>query len=298
MDMHTTLNILTTPMPNGAQGIRLGMRNGVEPLRLALQALSTHEVNLLDPRLGVRDILRAGGSLGRLIAHVTPVTELVSTPPFPPDPDAYPWSLTINYVDRELLLRNGSGQRALHSAFSANGALHLGKTFFNHVLAEYGETNVYATRANIRVVHTRDGGHITGVDIHCPINGPDALSSILSDARGETVSPWDKPREWTQRVLESVHTCDPIAIPFFTVPDLGATVPRGFGNDCPHLTLDVPGHEFVVRDRKNTLLGKAPLDELGAASVRKTIHDELRNMGLSLQPELQPARVWQRDFAF
>lgn len=206
------------------------------------------------------------------------------------------WHLRLDYPGKEIAIKHPDGPAVLRGPFDAPSAKELSTTFFTQLTEALDHFAPTATASNAFVIFERDESSVSGVRIHMPLNGPDALSCIMSWLKDTDRSIVGQPEQATTGIIGSCKGIDPVVVPFDIEEELLCAEHGSFSNDCPMIVVDCPAGMLYLHALDASILAEAKLHKTGAGQIRKELHQAFRERGISMAPDYHNRYGWQRDY--
>ncbi|GAA1168908.1 hypothetical protein CGLAUT_06455 [Corynebacterium glaucum] len=280
--------------------------DGPEIIAGVLEAVSLHDITTADAAQGTREVLaRCKSSL----EHIA----LFHGPGDPP-PDDYlgsgpevrsgnsfddpvVWYLRLDFAGGEIAIKHSDGPAVLRGPFDAAIAKQLSTTFFTELTEALEHLAPTAASGNVRVIHERDGDKISGTTVHIPMNGTDALSGVLGWIKDTDRYIMAEPAQATSGIVQACRGIDPVVVPFRLEDDTHSDDSLPFSNDCPIVVVDCVEKMIRLHAADGTIEAEQKLHKTGAAQIRRALHQQFRERGVSLAPDYHNRYGWQRDLA-
>lgn len=282
-----------------------GTTNGPSAISDILEAVAIHDVNTSNPLQGTKEVLQKhdgfdsirifrGNSEMDDVLDLTPEDFEQALPRWVSNRDRV-WHLRLDYPGKEIAIKHPDGPAVLRGPFNAPSAKELSTTFFTQLTQALDHFAPTACAANALVVFDREKSRVSGVRIHMPQNGPDALSCVLSWLKETDRSIVGQPEKATTGLIRSCKRIGPIVVPFDTEEDLLGVEHGPFSNDCPVVVVDCPAGMLRLQAHDASILAEAKLHKTGAGQIRKGLHQVFRERGISMAPDYHNRYGWQRE---
>ena len=279
--------------------------DGPEIIAGVLEAVSLHDITTADAAQGAREVLaRCKNSLERIALFDGPGDPPpedylgagrpeVSSGIFSAEPVV--WYLRLDFADGEIAIKHSDGPAVLRGPFDAAIAKQLSTTFFTELTEALEHLAPTASAGNVRVIYERDGGKISGTTVHIPMNGTDALSGVLGWIKDTDRNVVAEPARATSGIVRACRGIDPVVVPFRLEDDTHSEDSLPFSNDCPIVVVDCESKLIRLHAADGTIDAEEKLHKTGAAQIRRALHQQFRERGVSLTPDYHNRYGWQRD---
>lgn len=285
-----------------------GTDYGPSAISRILEAIAIHDINTVDPLQGMKEVLEQHAKFDDIRVFHGNSEELTGLPVFAPDDHGRTlpltvgatdrvWHLRIDYPGKEIAIKHPDGPAVLRGPFDAPNAKELSTTFFTQLTQALDRFAPTASAGNAFIIFERDGASASGVRVHMPYNGPDALSCVMSWLRDTDRSIVGKPELAATGIIKACNGIDPVVVPFETDGALLNVEQPCFSNDCPIIVVDCPGGMLRLEGADASVLAEEKLHKSGAGRIRKELHQVFRERGISMAPDFHNRYGWKREYA-
>lgn len=275
-----------------------GEAEGPKLLSEVLEAISVHDIAVADPILSLRAVLAT--LKDRLQAfslfHSDPdVTRDVGIDSRFDRSEPTTWFLRLDFVDGEIAIKHSDGPAVLRGPFDARSAKVLATSFFTELTEALDGFAPSAVAGNVRVVFSRNGDTITGVTVHYPTSGPDALAGVLAWLNHTDRSIVCIPEETATQLVRHTQGVDPLVVPFRHIEDTHTEASIDLSNNCPIVVIDCPEKKLRLHNPDGTIEAEANLHKTGAGQLRRALSKMFHDGGITLAPDYLNRYGWHRS---
>ncbi|QYH19717.1 hypothetical protein JKI95_00485 [Corynebacterium aquatimens] len=242
-------------------------------------------------------VFRGNSEAVQLLPELTPEFFDYALPPRGPGGGDRVWHLRLDYPGKEIAIKHPDGPAVLRGPFDAPSAKELSTTFFTQLTEALDHYAPAATAGSAFIVFKRDAAEVSGVHIHLPQNGPDALSCVLTWLKDTDRSIVSQPERAATGIIRACKGIDPVVVPFRWAEERYAADCLTFSNDCPIIVVDCPETMLRLHNADGSLIAESKLHKTGAGQIRKELHQVFREEGISLAPDYHDRYGWQRNYA-